>query len=428
MKTLHLVNAWRLQGGGGITTFYNTLLEQARATGESMVLVAPGERDTVIRQGSTAIYTVQSPVTPFNDHYRMIVPDSWPGINRRVLDILRAEKPGLVDVCDKYSLHYVAGLLRRGWLHGVPRPVLVATSCERMDENMAHYLSKGVAARAFCRWYLKWNYFGFFDHHITVSAHTAGELREAAKGHVRKRGVWVMPMGVDCSRFSPDLRNPHSRHHWLLRADGSENTRLLVYAGRLVPEKNLPLLIDAVEHLVRRGSGDYRLILAGDGMERHRLERECRERLPGDVIFVGHLGPGQLPSLLANADAFVHPNAREPFGIAPLEAMASGLPLAACRGGGIESYANTGNAWLAGTPEPALLAAAIESIFEGPATARIRKVATALETARSLNWPEVASRFRRLYSDFVRGEATGAAFESTRGNWLGSEASPFAPR
>ncbi len=419
MKTLHLVNAWQAEGGGGISTFYRALLQHARQASQAMVLVAPGESDSCHEEGTTRIYTVRAPVTFLNDRYRMILPNAWPGINRGVHEILRQEQPDLLDVCDKYSLHYAAGLLRRNWLSGVQRPVLIATSCERMDENMAYYLSKSDMARRFCRYYVKWNYFGYFDHHVTVSAHTAEELREASRGHVRGRGVWVCPMGVEAARFRPSLRTAAARQRLVALANARESSRLLVYAGRLAPEKNLPLLLDVFQRLRRQSQPDYRLLICGDGILRAKLEAECRQRLYGVVSFLGHVGPGELPELLANADAFIHPNPREPFGIAPLEAMASGLPLVACDSGGITYYANASNAWLS-APEAEPMAQSVEKVFadDGLRDARVR---SGLGTAQHFDWPRVAADFRRLYTGFVSGQPSGAAFESTPGNWLGVE-------
>jgi glycosyltransferase involved in cell wall biosynthesis len=419
MRTLHLVNAWQPQGGGGITTFYRALLDQANEHGDEMVLVVPGERDHCEHRGATRTYTVAAPVTALNSRYRMIMPNCWPGLNRRVVDILRREQPDLLDVCDKYSLHYVAGLLRRGWIAGVRRPVLVGTSCERMDENMARYVSDSAWARRFCGFYLKWVYFGFFDHHITVSAHTAGELRQAARGHQRTRGVWILPMGAACERFGPRWANPDARQRLLLRMDASGESRVLVYAGRLAPEKNLPLLLDTFAQLLRRGTHDYRLAIAGDGMLRAQMEQDCGRRFRGAVSFLGNLGRDELPILLANADAFIHPNPAEPFGIAPLEAMASGLPLVACNSGGVLSYAGPDNAWLA-PPLPTAMADAVDAVF---ADARIRaqRTGAAFQTARQHDWPAVAARFRRLYRDLTNGKAQGAVFQSTPGNWLGAE-------
>ena len=66
------------------------------------------------------------------------------------------------------------------------------------------------------------------------------------------------------------------------------------------------------------------------------------------MILLGHIAdPERLADIYANCDALVHPNPREPFGIAPLEAMASGLPVVVARSGGVLSYANEENSWLA---------------------------------------------------------------------------------
>jgi 1,2-diacylglycerol 3-alpha-glucosyltransferase len=424
MKTAHLINAWQTEGGGGISTFYRALLDHARSQGEHMIVVGPGKEDHCLVDGTTKIYSIKAPVTYLNASYRMILPNAWPGVNRRLHEILREEKPDLIDICDKYSLHYVAGLLRRGWLPGVRRPVLVGTSCERMDENMSYYLSSSKAAKAFCALYLKWIYFGFFDHHITVSRHTADELREAGRGHITRRGVWVMPMGVSVERFHPGLRTIDARQTLIRRVDANEESALLVYSGRLAPEKNLPLLFDVFEQLQRRSAQDYRLVIAGDGILRASLESQCRKRFAGGaVIFLGRLEADALAVLLACSDAFIHPNPAEPYGIAPLEAMAAGLPLVACNSGGVLSYANSTNSWLA-EPSPIAMARAVDAVFEDEAT-RNRKVQAAYAMAQSLDWRRVASAFRQLYSGFVAGTPPEPAFESTQGNWLGVEGHPF---
>jgi hypothetical protein len=89
--------------------------------------------------------------------------------------ILKSEQADLVEVSDKYSINYLAGLLRTRRLPGVRlRPAVVGMSHERMDENVAAYLSSSEISRRFCDWYMKWIYFPMFDHHITVSDHTAG--------------------------------------------------------------------------------------------------------------------------------------------------------------------------------------------------------------------------------------------------------------
>ena len=101
--------------------------------------------------------------------------------------------------------------------------------------------------------------------------------------------------------------------------------------------------------------------------------------------------------LYANADVFVHPNPNEPFGIAPLEAMASGLPLVAPDSGGVMTYANSQNSWTT-PPRTESFAAAIEEIA-GNEFLRRQKVERALETAREYAWPKVAASFLDLYSE-----------------------------
>ncbi len=428
MKTLHLTNAWHASSGG-IGTFYRALIEAANANAHEIRLVVPGDSTRVELLGPHAkVYYIRAPKAPFNPSYRMLYPYRFLFSGTAVQAILNDERPDLVEVSEKYSLPYLTGLLRIKGLKGVNfRPTVIGTSCERMDENMAAYLSGSNVAKTFTRWYMKWIYFPMFDHHIAVSEHSAEELREAARGHKVERGVWVRPMGADTTRFTPIRKTPVARQRLLKVIGGTDKSILLLYAGRLVPEKNLYLLIDAMVQLREDPNRDFRLLLAGDGILFEPLQKVCKQKMPGSTTFLGHIADRELlADIFANADAFVHPNPREPFGIAPLEAMAAGLPLVAPDCGGVTAYANHSNAWLA-AQSPDAYADAIRSIIEHPET-RERKVAAALVTASQHNWPEIAADYLRLYKELherVQGNvpenATPPRFVSTPGDYFGRE-------
>lgn len=213
-------------------------------------------------------------------------------------------------------------------------------------------------------------------------------------------------MGVDCDAFRPDARRPEARERLLARVDGGENTVLLLYCGRLAPEKNISLLAELIEMLAPDASRDFRLLIAGDGILRESFLADAAARVPGRVHWLGFVaGRNELAALYAGCDIFVHPNPAEPFGIAPMEAMAAGLPLVAPDAGGVLAYANASNAWL----EPARadrFAAAVRHIIEKPEE-RGQRVGRARDTAEQYSWPAVASRYLKLYSqldELTRGQ------------------------
>ncbi len=427
LKTIHLTNAWHATSGG-IGTFYRSLMNAANDAGHQLRLVVPAEQEAIEENGKFGrIYHVKSARAPLNGSYRFLYPLHYLRPHGKICQILNAEQPNLVEICDKYTLPYLGGLLRIGKLKRVALEAsVVGLSCERMDENMAAYFGGHRLGVQFCRWYMKNIYFPQFDHHIANSDHTAEELRYAARGHKIRRGVWVRPMGVDCSGLSPSMRCGDMRRELALRAGGTENSVLLLYVGRLVPEKNLALLAETMRELAGRSGVDYRLLIAGQGMSRAPFERACAAAAPGRVLMLDHVTDRQeLGRLYASCDVFVHPNPREPFGIAPLEAMASGLPLVAPNAGGITSYANSANAWLA-DPSAETFADAIEDAC-APGDRQRRKIEAALRTAAQYDWPAVAGQFLQLYQDLAhsfqqRREPSGKPrFYSTLGDRWGRE-------
>jgi len=409
VKTLHLTNAYH-ETSGGIRTFYHSLLEQGNRLGRETVLVVPGATSGVEAVGQGRIYTVQAPHAPaFDRRYRLLLPHRYlPFIGAEVVTILEREQPDLVEICDKYALPYLAAMLRKHWHPAAGRPTLVGLSCERFDDNMAAYLSVSAAARRFTRWYVRHIYGPPFDFHVAVSGYTADELRQAmpdrAPGFIR-----VLPMGVAAGAFGPHRRSASLRSRLLAEAGGTDASVLLFYAGRLSPEKNLPLLVDTMAQLQAAGGRDYRLVVAGAGPLEGWLHEQGRTRLAGRLLGCGVLGRAALAEHLASCDVFVHPNPREPFGIAPLEAMASGVPVVAPRAGGVLEYATDQNAWLA-APEPSAFAGAVRAAADGDAA----RVAAAQQTARDFDWAEAARRYFELYDALHLEESTRSTGVSAR--------------
>jgi phosphatidylinositol alpha 1,6-mannosyltransferase len=151
-------------------------------------------------------------------------------------------------------------------------------------------------------------------------------------------------------------------------------------------------------------SKDYRLLVAGDGPQAEWLKKQSATAAKGKIVLLGHLDKETLSAYYANADVFVHPNPREPFGIAPLEAMASGVPTVAPNSGGILSYATNENAWLV-EPNAEAFAATVREVINEP-TKTAAKVERALETARA-NTREISTdrlfqTYDRIYEDFQR--------------------------
>src|SRR5262245_17115996 len=287
IKTLHITNAYH-KTSGGIRAFYRALLDAANRRGRLMRLVVPGERNEIEEVGSCGhIYHIAARrAVLFDKRYRLIMPPTYlPPFRGELRRILRQEQPDLIEVCDKYSVNWLGGLLRRGWLSDLRRPPLVGMSCERMDDNVGAFLCRSRAGRLWSRIYLGYLYIPFFDYHIANSAYTAAELRNATVAR-HERPIYVRPMGAEVDDFSMARRSEKSRQRLIAEAGGDERTKLLLYAGRLSPDKNVSLLIEIIERL----GNDFRLIVAGDGPLTGRLENETRVRAPGRVLLLGHIG------------------------------------------------------------------------------------------------------------------------------------------
>jgi glycosyltransferase involved in cell wall biosynthesis len=424
-KSVHITNYYH-KNSGGISTSYNNLMAAAERHERYVRLIVPGETESLEDVNPYArIYYVpakQSPV--FDKRYRVIMPWQYMQADSIIRKILLEEMPDIIEITDKYTLSLFGPMVRKKGFQQLGRPMLVHFSCERMDDNIGSFLTKGKAGQWLARRVIGNYTLPSFDYHIANSAYTAEEFFDSLSSDKNpKRSskflnwcwryfaaprvpaderIFVCPRGVDSVMFTPDKRSDAVKREMRERTGIPDDAVMLLYAGRISPEKNVGLLVDMMKILANDKARDYRLLVAGDGPLADWMRERTDEHFPGKIIQLGHLDKENLSKYYANADVFVHPNPKEPFGIAPLEAMSSGAPTVAPNSGGILSYATNENAWLV-MPNAEKFAAAVRDVVENP-EARDKKIANALETAR-LNTREASTdrlfaTYDKLWEDF----------------------------
>ncbi|HEX6794472.1 MAG TPA: glycosyltransferase family 1 protein [Casimicrobiaceae bacterium] len=182
-----------------------------------------------------------------------------------------------------------------------------------------------------------------------------------------------------------------------LRALDLEHRRYLLTVGTIEPRKNVAHVLAAYALLPQALRDEYPLVVAGaKGWRAPDLERQLRGLASsGSIRFLGRVADERLPSLYAGAAAFVFPSLYEGFGLPPLEAMASGVPVLVSDRASLPEIAG-GAAIMLDPEDPATTAASIAAILEDPA-ARARYARLARERAAAFSWAACAQATLRVY-------------------------------
>ena len=141
-----------------------------------------------------------------------------------------------------------------------------------------------------------------------------------------------LPRAVDTQQFDPSRREAALRASWGL----ADHEVAAIYVGRIAPEKNLALAVQAFRAL-QRAQPSARFVWVGDGPAREPLQRDNP-----DFIFCGIRRGDDLARHFASGDVFVFPSHSETFGNVTLEAMASGVPTVAFDYGAAREYLRDG--------------------------------------------------------------------------------------
>lgn len=171
----------------------------------------------------------------------------------------------------------------------------------------------------------------------------------------------VVPNFVDPEHFRPDEAPGRAALAPLFGAPFEDDTRVLVHVSNFRPVKRVPDVVEVFAEVRRARS--TRLLLVGDGPERAKVAARVRELgLTKEVSFLGTMV--ELAAYLRHADLFLMPSETESFGLAALEAMASGVPVVAYDVGGLPEVVRDGETGRLTPPhDPARMAEAVQDLL-----------------------------------------------------------------
>ncbi len=292
-------------------------------------LLVPGRADTGTRGG---IVEFKSPLIRAGYRCPLDLP--------RLRAVLAGLEPDLLEAGDPYLMAWQVAEVADAL--GIPAVAFCHSDFIGLLQGRCGAAGGRIGAR-----YLKALY-RRFDLVLAPSRVVAARLADAGIDHVR-----VQPLGVDAATFCPERRDAGLRGRLGLGPDA----RLLAFAGRLAPEKNVAELYEVVARL----GAPYHLLVIGGGVASRPAPRVTVLPYQGESAVIA--------AQLAACDALVHAGRQETFGLVALEAMACGLPVVAYDEGALAEIVDDSVGALApAAGRSAALAAAVAEVFaHGPA-------------------------------------------------------------
>ncbi len=174
--------------------------------------------------------------------------------------------------------------------------------------------------------------------------------------------------------------------------------KVVTFLGRITYQKGPDYFVEAAAKVLQRVP-DVRFVMAGSGdLMNHVVRRVAQLGIADRFHFTGFLKGGEVQRMFRLSDVYVMPSVSEPFGISPLEAMRSGVPVIISRQSGVAEvldYAIKVNYW-----DVDALADAIYGLLTYPALGRMF-ASKGLEEVTGLKWTNAAAKIKTVYETVV---------------------------
>jgi phosphatidylinositol alpha 1,6-mannosyltransferase len=291
----------------------------AKKRGLPFLIVHAGSRNEIVREGSVTRVQLRRSLLHFPldrthefdalflRHYRKLAPL----IRQFRPDVVQITGPSDVGILGALVAHWRTIPLAASWqtnLHQYAR-IRVSSAVSFLPKAATDKLASTAerwSFRATARFY-KIPQLLFAPNQEVI------KLLERATG----KPCYLMSHSVDTIRFSPEFR------------DRQAGPFRIGYVGRLTAEKNVRMLASLEDALFALGHLDFQIVIVGEGAEGKWLRKNMRR-----TEFTGALTGTELSRAFSNMDVLAFPSETETFGLAVLEALASGVPAIVTAGGG----------------------------------------------------------------------------------------------
>jgi glycosyltransferase involved in cell wall biosynthesis len=328
----------------GVSVSIDLLVRELRNQGHSVhIFTAAHFR---FRDPDPNTYRFPAIETPWTKNYPLAIPPFFgmlKAFRRHHFDIIHTHPP--------FTIGFVG--LRWAESHDIP---IVATY-HTLYDRYAHYIP--FFPRRYVRFKIAKHtnfYYNSVDHILTPSQAALRWLRR----HSVDRPVSVIPTGA------PE-RQMLDRYEVRRQLQIQPEHKVLLYVGRIAPEKNLDLLLCAVASTMREDP-HVRLLMVGDGPYRAPCMELARSLGIGDrVQLAGFVPRSEVDRYYAAADLFVFSSITETQGLVVQEAMTYGLPTVAVMGGGASDSIVDGENGLIVRNDAGEMSRAIQTVLQDDA-------------------------------------------------------------
>ncbi|MGD8506031.1 MAG: glycosyltransferase family 4 protein [Candidatus Bathyarchaeota archaeon] len=230
---------------------------------------------------------------------------------------------------------------------------------------------------------------------------TSGSMKSEICDHFKLpwEKVDIIPNAIDPSKYRGSVDRGAVRARYGVRS----HEKLVLAVGRLVPQKGIEYLIQAVPSVARRFP-EAKFIIVGEGWYRDHLQYQAGTTgQAGRIKFTGFIPDHELIALTKSADVLVVPSIYEPFGIVALEGMAAGAPVVASKVGGLAEiieHDKTGVLVYPGNPDS--IAWGINHVLSNPDHARWLAQNAKRTVPKAFSWKAIAKKTVKLYSEVAR--------------------------
>ncbi|MCS7209119.1 MAG: glycosyltransferase family 4 protein [Fimbriimonadales bacterium] len=368
----------------GVSVSIRILHEELTRRGYEVWIYAPRFRD--YHDPYPTVRRFPSFTTPFEPDYPiawLLAPRLWREFRKQGFDVVHTHTP------------FFVGMAGASWAKRLKIPLV--STYHTLYEEYLHYVPPIVPkslVRRVLRWHLK-RYYESVDAVITPS--------EIGAEVLRKYGVQkpITPIRNPVLPF-PEVSKAEARAKLGIPAE----TWMLLYVGRMAPEKNVSVLLQAIPHIVR-GCPNARLWLVGPGPALEDLKAQAHAmNLSQWVHFTGAVPRDEVSLYLLAADLFVFPSITESQGLVLDEAQAAGLPCIVANGGGAPEAVDYGQTGLVVEPTPEAFVEAVLHLTRHPEerdTLRQR----AIRKRELLSVPSVVDRIIGVYRSAIALHAQG---------------------